>query len=94
MRRIVIARCILGKPGLLVLAEGFNGLETAVKEHIVEHIYNEKCWTILDVSRDTVLLRRSQHVYALAGGKLAEHGTADELYADPQSIIHALYPRG
>jgi ATP-binding cassette subfamily B protein len=93
MRRIVIARCILGKPGLLVLAEGFNGLETSVKEHIVDHIYNEKCWTILDVSRDAALLRRSQQVYALAGGRVSENETKEEMYINPESIIHTLYPQ-
>ena len=92
MRRIVIARCILGRPGLLVLDEGFHGLELATKTNIVERIYAEKSWTILDVSRDEFLLRRSERVYGLAGGRIAEEGTVAELCANTKSMIHNLFP--
>ncbi|MFN5866323.1 MAG: peptidase domain-containing ABC transporter, partial [Candidatus Kapaibacterium sp.] len=93
MRRIVIARCILGKPGLLVLDEGFNGLELATKTRIIENIYSEKSWTILDVSRDEYLLRRSQRVFGLAGGRIAEEGTVAELCSNKNSMIHNLFPQ-
>ncbi|MFN5866003.1 MAG: hypothetical protein ACK45R_03300, partial [Candidatus Kapaibacterium sp.] len=93
MRRIVIARCILGRPGLLVLDEGFNGLELATRTKIIENIYSEKSWTILDVSRDEYLLRRSQRVFGLAGGRIAEEGTVAELCSNKNSMIHNLFPQ-
>ncbi|MFM8177692.1 MAG: peptidase domain-containing ABC transporter [Candidatus Kapaibacterium sp.] len=92
MRRIVIARCVVGRPGLLVLAEGFHGLELATKTNIVDRIYAERSWTILDMSRDEYLLRRSERVYGLAGGRIAEEGSVKDLCANKGSMIHGLFP--
>ncbi len=93
MRRIMLARCIVGQPGLLILDEGFDGIEPSIKQHIVDRLYSDKRWSIIDISHDEDLLKRADTIYALSEGQIVEEDQLRVLASRPQSMLHRLFPK-
>jgi ATP-binding cassette subfamily B protein len=91
-RRIMVARAIIGKPRLLILDECFGGIEESVKLDLVRALYQEKYWTIIDIAHDAELIRRSEMIYVMRGGKIAESGLPFELALKEGSIFSELFP--
>ncbi len=91
-RRIMFARAIIGKPRLLILDECFGGIEESVKLDLVHALYQEKTWTIIDIAHDAELIRRSEMIYVLRGGKIVESGLPFELALKDGSIFSELFP--
>jgi len=91
-RRIMFARAIIGKPRLLILDECFGGIEESVKLDLVRALYQEKYWTIIDIAHDAELIRRSEMIYVMRGGKIAESGLPFELALKEGSIFSELFP--
>ncbi|UPT76189.1 MAG: hypothetical protein M0D55_08390 [Elusimicrobiota bacterium] len=48
-------------------------------------------WTVVDVSHDAEVVSRSQLVFVLADGRIAESGDPRELAARPDSVFSALF---
>ncbi len=91
-RRIMFARAIIGKPRLLILDECFGGIEESVKLDLIHALYQEKCWTIIDIAHDAELIRRSEMVYVLKNGKIVESGLPFELALKEDSLFAELFP--
>ncbi len=92
VRRIVLARCIIGVPGLIILDEGLDGIERRLKNEIVDRLYADQRWSILDISHDEELLRRADLVYTLEEGKIVAVGEVSKMCADTQSMFYRLFP--
>ncbi|MBX7154842.1 MAG: ATP-binding cassette domain-containing protein [Candidatus Kapaibacterium sp.] len=92
VRRIILARCILCKPRLIILDEAFEGVERATKLAIIEQLYNESHWTILDISHDGDLLRKAHEVCTLKDGNIIEHDAPEKLMMSPNSELRKLFP--
>jgi len=91
-RRIMFARAIIGKPRLLILDECFGGVEESIKLDLIRALYQEKGWTIIDIAHDAELIRRSEMVYVLKNGEIAESGAPFELAARERSLFSELFP--
>ncbi len=91
-RRIMFARAIIGKPRLLILDECFGGIEESVKLDLVHSLYQEKSWTIIDIAHDAELIRRSEMIYVLKGGKIVESGMPFELALKEGALFSELFP--
>ncbi len=67
-RRILFARMILHRPEILLLDEAFDGIEESTKQRMLSEIFAHREWTIVNVSHDEDVVRRTQAVYALKDG--------------------------
>ena len=60
---------------------------------ILDKIYApENNWTIVDISHDSEVVRRSSRIDVLAGGRIVESGTPDELAGQESSAFRELFP--
>ncbi len=91
-RRIMFARTIIGKPKLLILDECFGGIEESVKLDLIQALYSEKSWTIVDIAHDAELIRRSEMIYVLKDGKILEQGMPFELALKEGTLFERLFP--
>jgi ABC-type multidrug transport system fused ATPase/permease subunit len=86
-QRIAIARAILKNPPILILDEATSSLDSQ-SEYLIQEAIER-----LAVNRATVIIahrlstvRRCDRIYVFSGGRIVEHGTHDELSANPDSI--------
>lgn len=92
IRRIIFARVIIAKPCILILDEAFGGLEERTKLQLIQSLYAERCWTIIDISHDAELIRRSETVFVLDKGVICEQGSPRELSFRAHSRFAELFP--
>lgn len=92
IRRIIFARTIIGRPCILILDEAFGGLEERTKLQLIQALYAERCWTIIDISHDAELIRRSETVFVLDKGRICESGSPRELAFRAQGRFAELFP--
>lgn len=82
--RILLARCILSKPQLLVLQGAFAGLEQADRESVATFLTdNSQPWTMLAVSDDPILASRCDRVLIMKEGRIIEEGAFDGIKLSP-----------
>jgi ATP-binding cassette subfamily B protein len=93
VQRLLIARAIAKRPGLLILDEAFTGIDECTKLRILDALYSkENRWTIIDISHDAEVVIRSQIVHVLADGTIVEAGTPESLARNPNSRFAKLFP--
>lgn len=93
VQRLLIARAIVSRPSLLILDEGFIGIDEGDKLQILDELYSrENRWTIIDISHDPEVVLRSEAVYVLAQGKIIEAGQPAELMQQPRGEFGRLFP--
>ncbi len=91
-QRILIARAIVGRPRLLVLDETFTGIGEVNKLLILDALLDKSnAWTVVDVSHDAEVVSRSERVFVLADGRIAESGEPRELSSRADSLFAALF---
>jgi ATP-binding cassette, subfamily B, bacterial len=102
-QRIAIARALLALhagAGLLLLDEPTSNLDTASEERLVRRLIEDTrgSATAVLVTHRLALARRTDRIYVIDAGRVAEEGTHDELvaaggrYADAFGMQAALYP--
>ncbi|WP_309712945.1 ATP-binding cassette domain-containing protein [Armatimonas sp.] len=92
-QRILIARAIVDKPELLIFDEAFTGLDENTTLAILDGLFApENPWTIIDISHEGPVVTRASKIYVLAGGKIVESGSPQELAATPGSEFVRLFP--
>ena len=90
-QRLAVARAFLTNPQLLLLDEPTSAVEPESEALIVEAIERlMQGRTTLVVSHRLSLARTADRVVVIAGGRIAEQGTPDELLADPDSHFTAM----
>lgn len=93
LQRMLIARAIVTRPQLLILDEGFTGIDEKDKLQILNELYNPRYpWTIIDISHDPELVMRAQTVHVMAEGRILESGTPGELMRSRDSQFRNLFP--
>lgn len=92
VRRLMFARAVISHPKILVLDEAFGGIEESKKLKLIDSLYAEKCWTIIDISHDAELVHRSRMVFVLDSGVIVEQGTPRELALKSQNGFATLFP--
>lgn len=91
-RRMMFARMILHKPNILFIDEGFDGIEDGVKLKMIDNIMRYDGWTVVNISHDPEIVRRTHYAYVLSKGVITEMGTPAQLCATEGSIFATLFP--
>lgn len=79
-RKIIIARNIVERPGLLVLDDFLLGVERREKKRILDLILSSEFkWTVILISNDPMIMRASQRLVFMNEGIIEDHGTFDDL---------------
>jgi len=74
VKRIVLARGIIGRPRLLLLEDSLKDWETVQREQLLGWITDaERPWTLLIVSNDKWVQERCSRVLELRNGRLESH---------------------
>lgn len=93
MQRLLIARAIVARPSLLILDEGFTGIDEKDKLDILDELYNQKYgWTIIDISHDPEVVTRSEMVHVMGQGRIIETGNPATLIRQRDSAFRTLFP--
>lgn len=92
-RRILFARMILGKPDVLLIDEAFEGIEDGTKLEMLNDLMKWPHWTIVNITHDPEMVRRTRNVYVLSNGTISESGTPEELY-NKMGVFRKLFPDG
>lgn len=93
LQRIMIARAIINRPQLLILDEGFTGVDEKDKLAILNELFNaEYGWTIVDISHDPEIVSRTKKIHVLADGRIVESGSVRELLDREDCELHRLFP--
>lgn len=93
LQRIMIARAIINRPQLLILDEGFTGVDENDKMSILNELFNSDYgWTIVDISHDPEIVSRTRTIHVLAKGHIAESGSLRELLGQESSEFRRLFP--
>ena len=79
-QRLMIARAIVAKPGVLILDEATSALDNLTQK-IVTDSMNEMHCTRIVIAHRLSTIRECDRIIALDHGKIVESGTYDELIA-------------
>lgn len=93
VRRMMLARAIIGTPRVLILDEAFNGIEEPVKCKLLDTIYSHDEWTIITIDDDPDTIRRADHVMVLDEGRIIREGTPETLSYEPGAFLDEHFPQ-
>lgn len=78
--KIILARCIIEKPKLLLLEDNLSQLEPALRVKISEFLFDKKRkWTVLINTNNPDHLKMLDRIIVLEKGKIVAEGTYEEL---------------
>ncbi len=93
VQRLLIARAIAERPGLLILDEAFTGIDEKTKLKIIDALFDPQyLWTVIDISHDAEVVMRSRNVYVLSAGGIVESGSPADLAWRDESEFSNLFP--
>lgn len=92
IQRLLIARAIITRPQLLILDEGFTGIDECDKLHVLDALFDPaNKWTIIDISHDPEVVVRARLVHVMAEGQIIESGITKKLLRE-ESELAQLFP--
>jgi ABC-type Fe3+/spermidine/putrescine transport system ATPase subunit len=96
-QRVALARALAMRPRLLLLDEPLGGLDLITKQSVLKQIADLKSelgFTVLLVTHDPAEVRSlCTSLAVLENGRVAEHGTMDAIYANPQTALGKAFVR-
>jgi ATP-binding cassette subfamily B protein len=94
VRRIMIARAVIGEPRLLILDEPFNGIEDPVRKTLADRLYGHDAWTIVSAIDDNpAAVRRADQVLVLERGRIVWRGASGQLHHESDDFLNRHFPR-
>lgn len=92
-QRIALARALAPKPDILLMDEPFSNLDVELREHLAQDIRAlikaENMTAILVTHDQQEAFATADNIALLHQGKIAQWGTADALYCQPNSLFAA-----
>lgn len=87
-QRVAIARALATEPDVLICDEITSALDVSVQSSLVELLRGlqaEMGLTLVFITHNIALVRNiAQQVAVLEAGRIVEHGTVEQVFADPQ----------
>lgn len=90
-RLILCARMILDRPDLLIIDEGFDGIDDGTKLKMFGNIIAYPGWTVMNITHDPELLQRTSMIFVLDRGTIVEQGSLEDL-SSKQGMLNVLFP--
>jgi ATP-binding cassette subfamily B protein len=94
VRRLMVARAIIGEPRVLILDEAFNGIEEPMRRKLMDRIYSHDAWTLITVVDDDPLtVDHADRVVVLDEGRVVWSGEPQTLRHDPGDFLEQHFPQ-
>jgi len=94
-QRVALARALAPGPGVLLMDEPFSNLDQRMRERIREEtvgVLREKGATAVVVTHDPVeAMQIADRIALMRAGRIVQAGSAQDLYARPQSLFAARF---
>ncbi|GGE49776.1 polyamine-transporting ATPase [Agaricicola taiwanensis] len=94
-QRVAIARCLVYKPGLILMDEPLGALDKNLREQLqfeIKRLHSELGVTILYVTHDQEeALALSDRIILMNNGRVEQLGTPHDLYFHPQTVFAAQF---
>ena len=88
-QRVALARALVIEPALLLLDEPLSNLDAKLREELrveLKQILNAADITTIIVTHDQAeAMSLADHIIVMSKGRVAQRGSAEEIYADPKS---------
>lgn len=81
-QKIMLSRCLLGNPKLVLLENNFNTLNKTDKQRFLDHLLNKKT-TLIAVSNDPQIAEQFDRVILLDRGSIIATGGSKEIVSSP-----------
>jgi len=82
VRKIILARCMIKQPKLLIFNDYFDKLERAEKNTIIQSLCSDETGSLIAVSTDPYLMKKCDRVIIFDAGKIIAEGTYENLSND------------
>ncbi|OON70870.1 ABC transporter ATP-binding protein [Hymenobacter sp. CRA2] len=93
-QRVSIARALVKEPSILILDDSLSAVDTKTENAILaslQRIMENR--TSLIISHRVSSVKLADHILVLDDGRIVQHGTHEELMAEPEGLYRALYER-
>lgn len=77
--RLILARCLVKKPRLMILNDFFSSFQRSEKEKLVQLVTDEALCTLVAVSNDPMVMAACDRIILMEGGTIVKEGTYAEL---------------
>ena len=79
-QRLLLARCLAGKPSVVLLFHPYQNLSGKERKIVTDFIMQaEHEWTVLAVTQEDTYIKKADKVALMSEGKVKEQGTTEEL---------------
>lgn len=80
-QRLALARNFYRDASVIILDEPTSAIDAAAEARIFQHLFHQKEKTIITVSHRLSTVKKADKIFVMAGGKIIEQGTYQELVA-------------
>jgi len=81
VNKLILARCLVKKPKLMILNDFFNGFQRSEKERLINLIMEMSICTVVAVSNDPAVMSACDRVILMENGGIKAEGSYNELLA-------------
>ena len=93
-QRVILARALVERPSLIVIDEGFSGIDETRKVRILDRLMHPSApWTLIHMTHDLDVICRSESVYVMEQGTIQEKGDPWTLADNPNSLFSQNFPK-
>jgi peptide/nickel transport system ATP-binding protein len=86
-QRVLLAMCLIGRPSILIADEPTTAVDVTTQEQIIDllaSIQSESQLAMVLITHDLgVVARIATTVLVMYGGRVVEHGSADQVFEEP-----------
>ncbi|HEY9117139.1 MAG TPA: ATP-binding cassette domain-containing protein, partial [Roseivirga sp.] len=79
--KLILARCLVKKPKLMILNDFFNGFQRSEKEKLIDLVKSIEICTLVVVSNDPSVMQACDRIILMEDGTIKAEGTYNQLLA-------------